>query len=229
MLVGFAAALAERDDLAARSRKTHPGRVDYSWAAPRATAATTSSLHFWAGRDHVVNAYLTAAIAECRVVKHTANLALTSLTVIYTCPGRGAPATPRVGVEPINPLALYGRLHQHGGINDYHRNCLPVVQAIRIGDLMPAPGRQPSPGSVAANLSSVLAMAVAAVGFVAAGALALVFAVFATAAHAIGQKLGLITKDESGEPVDSMWLGLLPFLLVVLVCFGLAALMTATR
>jgi hypothetical protein len=140
---------------------------------------------------------------------------------------RGAVWTP--AEQRVVVVLEEGRLRQRVGINDYHRKCLSVVQAIRIGDLMPAPGRQPSPGSVAANLSSVLAMAVATVSFVAAGALALVFVVFATAAHAIGQKLALITKDESGEPVDSMWLGLLPFLLVVVVCFGLSALVTVTR
>ncbi|MCC3328105.1 hypothetical protein [Nocardia abscessus] len=109
--------------------------------------------------------------------------------------------------------------------NAYQQQCT----SIESGNLMPAGGRQPSLESVVANLLSLLVIVGVAIPAVIAGGAAVVFAVFAAAAHAIGEKLGLMAKDEFREPVDSVWRGLLPFLLVVLVCCGLATLVAVTR
>ncbi|MGY1901062.1 hypothetical protein [Nocardia gipuzkoensis] len=64
------------------------------------------ALHSRTGRDRAIDAYLTAAVEERGVVGRTVDLTLTALTVFYQWLGLGAPATPRVVVEPINPRTL---------------------------------------------------------------------------------------------------------------------------
>ncbi|MEU2032632.1 tyrosine-type recombinase/integrase [Nocardia amamiensis] len=106
MLAGFTAALADRDDLAVRSRETYLERVGHFLAWLGADRSHDDALHSPTGRDRAVDAYLTAAVEERGVVARTVNLTLTALTVFYTWLGLGAPATPRVVVEPINPRTL---------------------------------------------------------------------------------------------------------------------------
>lgn len=106
MLAGFAAALDGRDDLAARSRETYLERVGHYLGWLAANRGHDDALHSPAGRDRAVDAYLTAAVEERGIVGRTVNLTLTALTVFYTWLGLGAPATPRVVVEPINPRTL---------------------------------------------------------------------------------------------------------------------------
>jgi site-specific recombinase XerC len=106
MLTGFTAALADRDDLAARSRETYLERVGHYLGWLAANRGHDDALHSRPGRDRAVDAYLTAAVEERGVVGRTVNLTLTALTVFYTWLGLGAPATPRVVVEPINPRTL---------------------------------------------------------------------------------------------------------------------------
>ncbi|MEV6252745.1 site-specific integrase [Nocardia sp. NPDC051911] len=105
MLAGFAAALADRDDLATRSRETYLERVGHYLGWLAADRGHDDALHSPGGRDRAIDAYLTAAIEERGIVGRTVNLTLTALTVFYTWLGLGAPATPRV-VEPINPRTL---------------------------------------------------------------------------------------------------------------------------
>ncbi|MGY2033129.1 tyrosine-type recombinase/integrase [Nocardia gipuzkoensis] len=106
MLAGFGAALADRDDLAVRSRETYLERVGHFLAWLADNRGHDDALHSRTGRDRAVDAYLSAAVEERGVVGRTVNLTLTALTVFYTWLGLGAPATPRVVVEPINPRTL---------------------------------------------------------------------------------------------------------------------------
>ena len=106
VLVGFAAYLDNRSDLAVRSRETYAERVRSYLNWLRATGGHDDALHSPNGRDRAVHAYVHAAVEERGVVGRTVNLTLSALTAFYQWLGLGVPDTPRVLTDPTNPRTL---------------------------------------------------------------------------------------------------------------------------
>ncbi|WUA09407.1 hypothetical protein OG225_06905 [Nocardia sp. NBC_01377] len=78
ILTRFTAALADRDDLAARSRETYRERVGHYLNWLRDTGGFDDALHSTIGRDRAVDAYLAIAVAERGIAGRTVNLTLTA-------------------------------------------------------------------------------------------------------------------------------------------------------